>query len=184
MSTSPAAPATPPLYRFGAVAPKLAYLVASLLVTAFGATFLWEPLGALLLGERVEARVAEIRVIEPGQPARVFKYRRSYPPESNLAITFQHHVAIPVDNVPVLHRISVDSRKAPIPAYNVNDKLLVAYRPGDPRRIAYIYPDARTWGAGALFAMIGLSMLATAVPMLLATRRPIVIDPEAPQPAA
>lgn len=183
-ATASAAPdAAPRQYRFGAVVPKLVYLACSLLVTALGALYLWEPLGALLLGEHVEARVAEIRVVEPGQPERVFKYRRVYPPENNLAITFQHYVAIAVGGQPVLHRISVDSRRAPIPTYNVNDKVKVAYRPGDPRHLAYVYSDARTWGFGALFGTIGLTMLVTAVPMLLATRRPVVIDPEAPSPA-
>lgn len=182
-TTAHAASSSPQTYRFGHLVPKLVYLGFSIAVTWFGAAFLWEPLGAMLHGHTVEARVAEIRVVEPGQPDRVFRYRRDYPPESNLAITFQHHVTIMMDDHPVLHRISVDSRKTPVPAYGVNDKIKVAYRPDDPRRIAYVIGDARTWGAGGLFTAIGLTMLATAVPMLLATRRPVIIDPEASAPA-
>lgn len=174
-----ASPSQPELYRFGAALPKIAYLAFGLAVTWFGGWFLWEPLSAVWRGEIVQARVAEIRVVEPGRPDRVFRYRREYPPESNLAVTFQHYVTIMIDGHPVLHRISVDSRKTPISTYAVNDMLSVAFRRDDPRRLAFVVGDARTWGLGGLFAAIGLTIVASAVPMLFATRRPVVVDPEA-----
>lgn len=167
----------------GAFVPKILYLGAGLLVFGFGSIFLWEPLGRLLFGETTVARVAEIRVVEPGQPARVYKYRRDYPPERNLAITFQHYVAINLEGRLVLHRISVDTRKAPIATYNVNDLIPVVYYPDDSRRLAFAHQDARTWGAGGLFCGLGFVMMLTGIPMLLTTGRPIVIDPEADEPA-
>lgn len=164
----------------GRLGPKLAFLAAGLGLFAVGFVYLWEPLGRMLLGETTEVRVAEIRVVEPGRPVVVFNYRRDYPPERNLAITFQHHVAIPVNGRTELFRLSVDSRKAPVSFHNVNDPVRVAYYADDPRRLAFAVEHARTWGAATLFCGVGLIILIAAVPMALAARRPIVIDPEAP----
>jgi hypothetical protein len=181
MSTPLDTPAPPENARYhvpGNVGPKILYLIASLLVFGFGWLFVWEPLGRLLFGETTQARVAEIRVVEPGQPDIVYNYRRDYEPERNLSITFQHYVAINIDGKPVLHRISVDSRKVPIPTLNYNDLVKVAYYPDDEKRLAFAYTQERTWGVGGLFMGIGGVMLMTAIPMLVTARRRILIDPE------
>lgn len=185
--SAPSEPISPPppaprVYVPGDRLPKWLYLGASLLVFGFGFLFLWEPLDRMWFGLTTEARIAEIRVVEPGQPDRVYRYRRAYPTEPNLAVTFQHYVSLNIDNRPVLFRLSVDSRKAPVTFYNVNDTVQVAYHPADPRRLAFAVANARTWGAGALITLVGLVMLATAVPMVRAIGKPIEIDPEAPTP--
>jgi hypothetical protein len=169
----------PTVYVPGDLVPKLVFLVLSLLLFGVGVVFVWEPLGRLLTGKTELARVAEIRVIEPGQPEIVYKYRRAYPPESNLAVTFQHYVSVSIDGQPVLYRISVDSRKAPMPDLNVNDLVNVTYDPKDKHRLAFAYTQERTWGLGGLIVGLGLLMLSTAIPMLLATGKPIAIDPDA-----
>jgi hypothetical protein len=179
MSVETNIPAAPRTHVPRARLPKLLYLGASVIVFGFGFLFLWEPLDRMFFGQTTEARIAEIRVAEPGQPDVVYRYRRTYPSEPNLAITFQHYVSINVDNRPVLFRLSVDSRKAPVTFYNVNDTVKVAYHPADPRRLAFALENARTWGAGALIAGVGLVMLATALPMLRAVGKPIEIDSEA-----
>lgn len=176
-------PATAPAPRThtpGDLGPKLAFLAAGLGIFAVGFVYLWEPLGRILFGETADVRVAEIRVVEPGRPVVVYNYRREYPPESNLAITFQHHVAIPVNGRTELFRLSVDSRKAPVSFHNVNDPVRVAYYLDDPRRLAFAVGSARTWGAATILCGVGLVILVAAIPMAFAARRPIVIDPEAP----
>lgn len=177
--SQPSAPAT---YTFGARIPKVLYLLTGLALVAIGMIFHWEILGRIWLGEIATARISEIRVNEPGQPERIYNYRRIFAPEQNLAITFQHYVSILVDGRPERFRISVDSRRAPIEYYNVNDEVTVAYYPHDPERLAFDFRATRTWGAGAIFSMIGALILMTGVPMFLATFRPIEIDPEAPTP--
>lgn len=180
-----AAPDTAPrTYTPGQLGPKLAYLAAGLVIFGIGVSFLWEPLGRLLFGATTEARVAEIHVVEPGRPDVIYNYRRDYPPEPNLAITFRHYVAIEIDGQPVLFRLGIDSRKAPIPYHNVNDRERVAYYPDDPRRLAFPVGRARTWGAATIFCGVGLFILVAAMPMVLVARRPIMIDPEAPSPAS
>lgn len=77
----------------------------------------------------------------------------------------------------------MDSRKASIEYYNVNDEVKVAFYPKDPKRLAFDYANTRTWGAGALFCMIGAAILMTGIPMFWATFHPIVIDPEAEKPS-
>ncbi|MDF3059478.1 MAG: hypothetical protein K0R17_3693 [Rariglobus sp.] len=184
-SSSPAPSATPgaspPTHHTpGNLVPKLIYLGAGLITFGFGAAYLWEPLGRMLNGTTAEARVAEIRVVEPGQPDLIYNYRREYPPARNLSISFQHYVAIEMDNQPILFRLSVDSRKSPAASCNVNDTVRVAYYPKDPGRLAFAIEHARTWGAAAILCGVGLVMLMTAIPMVLTARKPIVIDPEAP----
>ncbi len=141
--------------------------------------FLWEPTGRLLSGQTANARVAEIRVIDPGQPDRVYKSPRRYDPEPNGAITFQHYVELHVDGHPVLYRVSVDTRKIPLPELQINEIVPVTYYRDDPRRIAFAYTQVRTWGIGGMFVGIGLVVWMTAIPMLVAVGKPIVIDPEA-----
>lgn len=182
--SSPADGRAPQTYTPGQLAPKLAYLFAGLAIFGLGLSFMWEPLGRLFFGHTVEARVAEIHVVEPGRPDLVYNYRRDYPPEPNLAITFRHFVAIEIEGRPVLFRLAIDSRKAPVSYHNVNDREFVAYYPDDPRRLAFPVKRARTWGAGTILCGVGLFILTAAVPMALAARRPIVIDPEAPAPSS
>jgi len=164
----------------GNLVPKLIYLAAGLVTCGIGSVYLWEPLGRMLNGTTTEARVAEIRVVEPDQPDLIYNYRREYPPARNLSISFRHYVAIELDKQPVLFRLSVDSRKSPAAACNVNDTVRVAYYPKDPKRLAFAIEHARTWGAAAILCGVGLVMLMTAVPMVLTARKPIAIDPEAP----
>ncbi len=164
----------------GNLIPKLVYLGLSSLVALIGFAYLWEPLARMIHGEINEARVSEIRVIEPGKPDVVYQYRRDYPEERNLEISFQHYVSIEVDGHTEPFRLSVDSRKAPIRFCNVNDRVKVAYYPRDPKRVAFAIEHARTWGAAGVICGIGLAMLATSIPLVLTARKPIVIDPEAP----
>ena len=174
---SPDKPRGPIFHRPGNMVPKLVYLFLSLIVCLFAGVFLWEPLGRLLLGETAEAPITEIRVVEPGKGDIVYKYRRSYDDNYNLSVRFQYYVTINIEGTPTLYRISADTRKTVIDDYNVNDRLKVAYYPDDPHRLAFAYLHARTWGVGALYGVVGLSMLITAIPMIWTTGRPIEIDP-------
>lgn len=177
----PLAPAAQPAavetYTFGARIPKLIYLLIGLGFCTLGMIFNWEILGRMWQGEIATGRIAEIRVIEPGQPDISYTYRRTYTPESNLNITFQHYIDLIVEGRPERFRISVDSRRAPIDYYNVNDEVKVAFYPQDPHHLAYDYAAARTWGAGAVFSLLGVIILMTGIPLLWATFKPIVIDP-------
>lgn len=166
----------------GNLVPKLVYLAFAAIVTLIGFAYVWEPVARMLNGEVVEARVSEIRVIEPGKPDVVYKYRRDYPEERNLEISFQHYVSVEVDGHAELFRLSADSRKTPIRFYNVNDRVKVAYYPHDPKKVAFAIEHARTWGAAGVICGVGLAMLVTAIPLVLTARKPIVIDPEAPAP--
>ncbi len=179
----PAGAPSPHTHTPGQLAPKLIFLAAGLFIFGLGLAFLWEPLGRLLFGQTADARVVEIHVIEPGRPDVVYNYRREYVPEPNLAITFRHYVSIETDGRPVLYRLAVDSRKAPVSYHNVNDRERVAYHPGDPDRLAFPVRRARTWGAATILCGVGLFILTAAVPMAHAARRPILIDPEAPAPS-
>lgn len=180
-SESVSSPGEPRYYVPGGLVPKLVYLGVAVIVSLLGAAYLWEPLGRMLHGETTNARVAEIRVVEPGKSDVVYKYRRDYPPERNLAIRFQHYVSITVDGHTEPFRLSVDSRKEPINFYNINDRVRVAYYPRDPKRLAFAIEDARTWGAAGVVGSVGLVMLMTAIPLVLTVRKPILIDPEAPE---
>lgn len=164
-------------YTPGNLIPKLVYLILSLIVCVFGLLFVWEPLGRLLLGETAEVPITEIRVTEPGKNDIVYKYRRNYEESYNLSVRFQYFVSITIDGTPTLYRVSVDSRKTIVDDYNVNDRMKVTYYPDDPERLAFAYLHARTWGIGALYGVIGFTMLITAIPMLWATGKPIEIDP-------
>jgi len=186
MSTTPSIPSDSPTpegahyYVPGYLPAKLAYLGIAIAVTLLGAAYLWEPFGRMIKGQVIEARIAEIRAVEPGKPDVVYKYRRDYPDERNLAIRFQHYVSIPVNGHSELFHLSADSRKAPISFYNINDRVRVAYYPGDSKRVAYAVEHARTWGAAGVIGSVGLVMLLTAIPLVLSARKPILIDPEAP----
>lgn len=173
-------PAAPRYYVPGQLVPKLIYLGCAILVTLMGLACMWEPTIRLIRGQVVEARIAEIHVSEPGKADIIYNYRRDYPEERNLEVTFSHYVAVAVDGREELFRISADSRKAPINFYNVNDRVRVAYYPHDPKRVAFAYEHARTWGAAGVILSVGLTMLLTAVPLVLAANKPILIDPEAP----
>lgn len=172
--------AEPRYFVPGQLVPKLIYLALAGLVTLIGLVYLWEPVIRLVKGNTVEARVAEIHVSEPGKADVIYNYRRDYHEERNLEITFSHYVAVDVDGRETLFRISADSRKAPINFYNVNDRVRVAYFPHDPKHVAFAYEHARTWGAAGVILSVGLTMLLTAVPLVLAANKPILIDPEAP----
>ncbi len=173
-------PHHPPTFVPGNFIAKVVYLLFSCIVFGIGAWYAWEPLSRMLWGETVSARVAEIRVITPGEPEQVFRYRRPYRDARNFHTNFQHYVAIPIEGTPILHRISVDSRIRPADGYNVNDRINVVYFPDDEHRLAFAYLNPRTWGAAGLFLALGATMLATSIPMLLAVGKPIVIDPEGP----
>lgn len=180
LETPASEPGSAQVHVPGHLGPKLAYLAFGLGLFLLGLLYLWEPLGRLLTGEVADVRVAEIRALEPGRPPLVYNYRRDFPPERNLAVVFQHHVAIDMDGRPELFRLSVDSRKAPVAFHNVNDLVRVAYYPDDPRRLAFAVDRARTWGAATILCGVGLFILVAAIPMALAAHRPIPIDPEAP----
>jgi hypothetical protein len=169
----------PRTYTPGYVLHKWLYLAFGGLVLAFALSMVWQPLGRLLFGEHAEGRVREIVRVEPGAPDQSFRHRRTYQPESNMAVTFQHHVSVSINGAPVLFRLGVDSRK--LPYANVNDRFTVVYFPDDPDRIAFAPGHARTWGMGLLYLVVGLCFVATGLPMLVAARKPITIDPEAPQ---
>lgn len=173
----------PLTYTPGQLGPKLVFLAVGLFIFGLGLSFMWEPLSRMFFGQTTEARVAEIHVVEPGRPDVVYNYRRDYAPEPNLAITFRHYVSIDIDGRPVLFRLAVDSRKAPVKYHNVNDREVVAYYPDDPKRLAFPVQRARTWGAATILCGVGLFILTAAVPMAFVARRPIVIDPEAPASA-
>ena len=160
---------------------KLAYLCVSAAVFAVGCWFLGEILYPLLLGVRTEARVTEIRLQVPGEPVQSIKHRRPYEDYTNYLAIYSHYVSVPVGNGFEQFRLSLDSRRAPIEFYNINDRVDVAFLPNNPRKIAYAYKDARTWGIGGMFFALGSAMLATAIPMLLAVGKPIPIDPEPPE---
>ena len=172
----------PDTYVPGNLVPKVIYLVLSGIVFGIGAWYAWEPLSRMLWGETTSARVAEIRIVTPGEPEQVYRYRRPYRDTRNFHTSFQHYVVIPIDGMPVLHRISVDSRFRPADGYNVNDRISVVYFPDDERRLAFAHLNPRTWGAAGLFLALGATMLATSIPMLLAVGKPITIDPEGPAP--
>ncbi|MCD8481196.1 MAG: DUF3592 domain-containing protein [Verrucomicrobia bacterium] len=167
-------------YTPGYLPQKWAYFAFGILVFMFSAWLIWEPLGRLLFGEKAEARVREIIRVEPGEPDQSFLYRRTFEEETNLRVTFQHYVTIPIDGTSVRFRLGVDSRRRPY--VNVNDRVTVVYYANDPGRIAYVPGHARTWGMATLYFMVGLCFVATAIPMLLTARKPIIIDPEAPNP--
>lgn len=162
----------------GNLIPKLVYLGLAVVVALVGLAYLWEPLARMVNGEIADARVSEIRVIEPGKPDTVYKYRRDYPEERNLEISFRHYVSVEVDGHPELFRLSVDSRKAPVGFCNVNDRVKIAYYPHDSKKIAFAIEHARTWGAAGVLCGVGLAMLVTAIPLVLTARKPVVIDPE------
>lgn len=164
-------------YTPRSIIPKLVYLGLSLVVCTFAGFFLWEPLGRLVFGETAEVPITEIRMTEPGKDDIVYKYRRNYEDSYNLSIRFQYYVSINIDGTPTLYRVSVDSRKTIVNDYNVNDRFNVAYYPDDPDRLAFAYLHARTWGVGALYGVVGLTMLITAIPMLWTTGKPIEVDP-------
>lgn len=170
----------PETYTPGYLPHKWAYFAFGMLVFAFSAWLIWEPLGRMLFGERAEARVREIVRVEPGEADQSFLYRRIYEQETNMAVTFRHYVTVQVDGNPVRFRLGVDSRRRPY--LNVNDRVTVVYYANDPRRIAYAPGHARTWGMAALYFMVGVCFVATGIPMILTARRPIEIDPEAPPP--
>lgn len=165
----------------GHFVPKAIYLGLSLIVFAIAVWFAWEPLSRMWFGETTTARVSEIHVNEPGQPKRIHRYRIAYEPHKNFRVTYEHYVTINIDGRPELFRISADARRKPPDGLFVNDRVEVAYFPDDPARLAFAYGQIRTWGAAALFGALGLSMLATSIPLLWAVGKPIAIDPEAPE---
>lgn len=165
----------PETYTPGWVVAKVLYLAFGLLLTGYGLILIWQPLGRLVFGEVVTAPVTQIVRVEPGIGEQVFAYRRTYSPEVNMAVTFQHYVSVPLDKRTVLLRLGVDSRK--IPYANVNDRLRVAYYPQDTRRLAWVVTDPRSWGIPVLLLAVATAFIATGIPMLLAARRPIRIDP-------
>lgn len=177
-SPSPAAHKPVRTHVPGQLVPKLIFLVVSVLLCLCGSAYLWQPLGRMLHGRTVDARVAEIRVSEPGQSEVIYNYRREHKPVNNLAITFAHYVAIDIDGRTELFHLSVDSRRKPADGCNVNDIVRVAYYPGDPTRVAFAIGQARTWGAATILCGVSGFMLFIAIPMVLTARRPIVIDPE------
>lgn len=166
---------TPQTYTPGYVLAKLAYLAFGLLLLGFGVALIWQPAGRFLLGETARAPVTQIVRLEPGQPEQIFQYRRNYAPEINMAVTFQHFVSVPIEGRQVLFRLGIDSRKSPYA--NVNDRLLVAFYPDDPQRIAFVANDPRSWGIPVLLLAVASAFVATGIPMLIAARRPIPIDP-------
>lgn len=179
--SGPAASGGPMTYTPGFLLPKWLYLCFGLLVFAFAAWMIWDPLGRLLFGDSAMARVREVVRIEPGQPDQAFRYRRNFEPETNMTVRFQHYVSLQLNGTPVQFRLGVDSRK--LPYANVNDRIRVVFHPDDPSRIAYAPGQARTWGMAVLYLVVSICFLSTGIPMLVSARRPVVIDPEAPAPA-
>jgi hypothetical protein len=165
----------PTHYTPGYVVPKILYLGFGCLIMLFAGWMVGEPASRLLVGQHGEARVREIVRVAPGEADQAFAYRRPFEPETNMAVTFQHYVSVQIDGNPVRYRLGVDSRKQPYA--NVNDRIRVVYFVDDPQRIAYAPGHARTWGMGILYTVVGLCFVATGIPMLLAARKPIAIDP-------
>jgi hypothetical protein len=157
---------------------KIAYVFGGLLCLTLGIWFSWDALGRLLLGQTSEARVVRIVKVVPGAENTTFRYRRALLPERDRSITFQHYVEVTDGVEKRVLRLGVDSRVQPYA--NVNDRLTVCYYPNDS--YAFVPAQARTWGIGALYGVIGLAFVAMGLPMLLAVGKPIEIDPEA-QPA-
>jgi hypothetical protein len=181
MST-PTESATPPvaprIHVPGNPGPKLVYLCLSGIVLALGLWLAGEILVRLAWGESAVARVSEIRVAEPGEPMRSYRYRPRWVDRGEFRKIFSHYVDIPIDGRPVPFRISADSRRVPIEALDVNERVRVVYFPDDPHRVAYAPGMIRTWGMALLFFALGGTMFATALPLWLATGKPIELDPE------
>lgn len=178
LATPPPATAAPRVHIPGDPVPKFIYLVLSGLVLAIGLWLAGEILSRMAFGESTVARVGEIRVEQPGEPPRSYRYRPRWVDRGEYRKIFSHFVDIQIDGRPVPFRISADSRRVPIEALDVNERVRVVYFPDDPRRVAFAPGMIRTWGMALLFLSLGGTMFATALPMWLATGKPIELDPE------
>jgi hypothetical protein len=164
-------------HRPGGFLPKLIYLLVGSLVLLVGWIFTWDIAGRLLLGQQVTARVVRIEKVIPGVENEVYRYRREYEEEDkDRSITFQHYVAVQEDGKEHVLRLGVDCRVKPY--CNVNDRIEVAYYPGED--VAFATWHARSWGMGLLYLLIGVAFVGTGIPMLWTANRLVEIDPEAP----
>ena len=157
--------------------PKLAFLIGSLLVVALGTWIVWDPLMALVAGERGAARVVQITRFEPGQEPRRIRHRQTIP-EGTHHTRFDYTVEVITAEGDVRTlRLAVGSARV---AYaNINDEFEVIFREGAEH--AYGLHHHRTWAFGIGFLFVGGVLTLCAVPTLLAVGKPIEIDPEAEQ---
>jgi hypothetical protein len=160
--------------------PKLAFLLGSLLILAFGLGLAWDPLTTLLFGEKATARVVRIVRSDPGEEDRVIRFRQ--PIEAGgPGTSFAYFVAVetPAGERREL-RLGVGSRGSPYEvaagtAANINEEFEVIYRPGED--IAYGLYHHRTWAFGAGFVFVGGLLTICAIPTLRAVGREIEVDP-------
>lgn len=157
---------------------KLGFLLFSLLILALGTWLIEPPLSRWLIGQTAKARVVEIFREEPGQEGERIRYRKEIHEGSHLT-SFNYTVVV---RTPEGGRkrltMAVGSRRQPYA--NVNDEFSVIYFADEDH--AYGLAHHRTWAFGVGFLFVGAVLTLCAVPTLLAVGKPILIDPEAPNP--
>ncbi|MBN8709119.1 MAG: hypothetical protein BGO12_09850 [Verrucomicrobia bacterium 61-8] len=167
-------------YTPGHVPQKLALLIASLLILAFGISQLWAPLRLLALGHRGETEAVSVTRIKAGMPDLVMRsdseiaaneapHDRSYVYWNDFVIHTETGRVIPV-------RANVGSRITPLfPLRNADGlptTVIVCYNPANPRHI--IFPTLiSTWLVPGLLALGGLAGCVVAAFLLYWARRPI-----------
>jgi hypothetical protein len=157
---------------------KTFFLVFSLALLVLGGWLIEPPLSRWLTGQTSTARVVEILREEPGKEPERIRYRKEIH-EGNHLTTFTYTVAVPrSEGGRDSFIMAVGSRRAPYA--NVNDEFRIIYFAEDNH--AYGLLHHRTWAFGVGFLFIGGLLTLCAVPTLLAVGKPILIDPEGPDP--
>jgi hypothetical protein len=157
---------------------KTLFLLFSLALLVLGAWLIEPPFTRWVRGETATARVVEILREEPGKEPERIRYRKEIPEGTHLT-TFTYTVAVPrPEGGRETFVMAVGSKREPYA--NVNDEFRIIYFEGDDH--AYGLLHHRTWAFGVGFLFIGGLLTLCAVPTLLAVGRPILIDPEGPDP--
>jgi hypothetical protein len=158
---------------------KLIFLIVSLAIVILGGILGWAPAVRYLFGERATARIARIVRNDPDREAEVIRYRKDIPEGDHLT-RFTYITTIEKkDGSSQELTLAVGSLRS---AYaNINDEVEVVYFADEDH--AYALREHRTWSFSIGFLFVGIVLTACAIPTLFAVGKPILIDPEAAEPA-
>ncbi len=159
---------------------KLLFVVYAAAMMGFGIWCIWGPATAFLFGTHAEARVVRVVRVAPGLPSQTIRVRRAFKDDS-YDVQFQHYVEVEqADGTSLELRVAADSRRKPYAV--VNDTFRVAYGAGST--VAYGVFQQRTWGFGAVFLLLGVTLLVFSSYLLARVGKPVIIDPESPEALA
>jgi len=167
-------------YTPGYVPHKLALLIVSLLILAFGISQLWSPLRLLAFGHRAEAEAVSVTRTKVGMPDLVMhsdnEIAANQAPHDRSYVYWNDFVIHTDTGELIAVRANVGSRTTPLFPLRNADGLpttaVVCYTSANPRHI--IFPTLiSTWLVPSLLALGGLAGAVVASFLLYWARRPI-----------